>query len=159
MFLKLKSQLIRQKKYMERLILKTLTDTILSLCALLSFQDHPDSTCLRSSYNHDNQVQQQRSGGQAFLLSSLGHADPPAPSHQRRTLCPSPTAALSRLVAQGPEQSLGAGPAGPVGTVGGSTLEMGPAGLLRLLPGPLAAVCLPLVLTGPPERRPGCARS
>lgn len=51
-------------------------------------------------------------------------------------------------------QSLAAGPAGPVGTAGKSSLEMDSSGLLQLLRGSLVVFCLSLVFVGSFEWRP-----
>lgn len=117
---------------------------------------HPASARLKSTCNHDNHIQQSRSGRQGFLLASLVLPASPAPGHQRWTLFAPTLFVPFWLQALVLTWRLAPGPAGPVGTIARSTLEMGPISLLCLLPVPLASLCLLVVLIGPPKRRPGC---
>lgn len=123
---------------------------------VISFQDHRH---LHFAHKHDNQIEQQCSGWQGFLITSPVPSTSPASDHQRWTLCTSPHCVFFRLMAWDFTQSLAVGPAGCVGTVSESALEMGPSGLLHLFPGPLAVVCLSVVLAGTPKWGPCCSGS
>lgn len=117
---------------------------------------HPASARLKSTCNHDNHIQQSRSGWQGFLLASLVLSTSPASGHQRWTLFTPTLFVPFWLQALVLTRRLAPGPAGPVGTIARSTLEMGSISFLCLLPVPLASLCLLVVLIGPSKRRPGC---
>lgn len=106
-------------------------------------------------FNHDSQIQQSWSTCQNVLFPSSLVAASPTLGHKRWTLHPASICVLLKLEARSVvKQSLVARPARLVGTSNWSALEMGPSGFLCFIRGPLAAVCLLVVLAGLPEWRP-----
>lgn len=106
-------------------------------------------------FNHDSQIQQSWSTCQDVVFAASPVSASPTPGHKRWTLHAASICVLLKLEARRViEKSLVARPAGLVGTSNWSALEMGPSGFLRVIRGPLAAVCLLVVLAGLPEWRP-----
>ncbi len=114
-------------------------------CSLLTF---PGASSLPSFHHNDKHLQRPK----GRVLPPDGQTSQSAAGQQGR---PEPDAR------QGPElqRDVVRGPAGHVGDVAGTAVALGSAGVLRLIPASLAAVCGVVVPARPCQRRPGGAWS